>query len=168
MVVVTIVGILATLAFVTFRKWSDSSKTIEATSVMRAIAAAQERYRGENLAYLNVSSDGGATPSLTRYYPATPSGDGTRYAWARSSGPDYARWRLLAPNVKQPVAFGYATVAGLPGAAAPAVGLATAIDATAWASVANRPWFVVQSMGYAGSTSSVRVLSSFSNVIAEK
>jgi type II secretory pathway pseudopilin PulG len=133
MVVVAIIGVLAVIGVTMLRTHVESSKTVEATSVIQAIRAAQERWRAETQAYLSVST------SLTSWYPTATPGK-TKYHWVQPSGNDYANWRLLAVNVNVPVQFGYTTVAGAAGAALPV--LSTAQKPT-WATPVE-PWYVIQ------------------------
>ena len=57
MVVVVIVGILATVASVSVKKYVASSKTTEAIHMIGAIKAAQESFKDETFAYLPVSNE---------------------------------------------------------------------------------------------------------------
>ncbi|HET9959369.1 MAG TPA: type II secretion system protein, partial [Polyangiaceae bacterium] len=58
MVVVTLVGVLATIGVASFRKQVMASKSSEALSVVQALRGAEEAYRSENQLYLNVSTNG--------------------------------------------------------------------------------------------------------------
>lgn len=136
MIVVVIMGVLATLAIVSVRSYITRSRSVEARAVIGSIAAAQKRFRAENMTYLNVST------SITSYYPTTTP-DKTLYEWHRPSGNNYANWERLAPDVTQPVHFGYATVAGLPGGTLPVIGVPMA---SAWPTPVE-PWYVIQAIG---------------------
>src|SRR5215470_6535239 len=68
MTVVVIVGVLATLGLVAYRKFITSSKTSEAIYMVGSIRAAEESYRAETLRYLDVSS------GFSKLYPATTPG----------------------------------------------------------------------------------------------
>ncbi len=141
MTVVVITGILAAIGTATFRKHIYTSKTGEVTSVVRAIAAAQERFRGETLLYMPVS--GTASADLTRYYPMATPGL-TKFHWDRAgAGNDYANWKRLGPVVPGPVQFGYASIAGAPGTPPQPAGLSTTIP---WGAV-NDPWYIIQAAG---------------------
>ncbi len=141
MTVVVITGILAAIGTTTFRRHISSSKSGEVTSVMRAIAAAQERYRGESLLYLPVS--GTASTDLDDYYPMATPGT-TKYDWNQAGGNDYANWRLLGPTVSGPVQFGYAVIAGGAGVTPPQpAGISETIP---WG-VATDPWYIIQAAG---------------------
>ena len=114
MVVVIIVGILATLAVVGYRKLVQSSHVSEATNMVQSIRVAQEAYHGETQQYADIST------SLTSWYPAT--GDGkhvTAWGGACSNCVTGQSWTVLPVHVDGPVLFGYATKAG-PAASNPA------------------------------------------------
>ena len=66
MVVVVIVGILATVASVSVKKYVASSKTTEAIHMIGAIKAAQETYKDETFTYLPVST---GLESAKDFYP---------------------------------------------------------------------------------------------------
>ena len=114
MIVVVIVGILATLAVVGYRKLVTSSHVSEATNMLQAIRVAQEGYHAETQQYANVSQ------SLTSYYPqASPIGTKLT-AWGAdcsSQCQSGMQWTMLPLHVDGPVLFGYATIAGPAGTA---------------------------------------------------
>src|SRR5271167_3607225 len=75
MIVVAIVGVLATLAVVGYRKLVQSSHVSEATNMVQNIRVAQEGYHSETQQYANISanfpSGNGQTTGI--FYPlATP------------------------------------------------------------------------------------------------
>ena len=109
MVVVMLVGILASVGVSYFRSEVAASKTSEAAAVIQAIRAAEEAYRSENQTYLDVSTEGA-------WYPSGTFGRTVR-TWEQKAGThaDLARWQLLGPRVTQPVMFGYLVYAGAPG-----------------------------------------------------
>lgn len=111
MVVVVIVGILATLAVVGYRKIVQSAHVSEATSMVQNIRVAQEAYHAETQHYANVSSD---MTSLTSYYPAAPKyGVLTGWGGPCSGCLSGMTWTMLPLHVDGPVLFGYTTVAGV-------------------------------------------------------
>jgi prepilin-type N-terminal cleavage/methylation domain-containing protein len=139
MTVVVIMGILASIGVATFRKHIYSSKSGEVTSVVRAIAAAQERFRGETLLYMAVSgTDAG---NLDDYYPMTTPGT-VKYDWNQVGGNNYANWRRLGPAVPGPVQFGYATIAGPPGVPPQVPGMGP----IPWGTV-SEPWYIIKAAG---------------------
>src|SRR5262245_41763430 len=74
LVVVAMVGVLAALAIVGYRKYLHGASSGEARAIMQGIRAGQENYRGETLVYLGCSGCGGqpCAPgggSLATHYP---------------------------------------------------------------------------------------------------
>ena len=115
MIVVIIVGVLATLAVVGYRKMVLASHVSEATGMVQNIRVAQEGYFAETRQYANIST------SLTTFYPQTSpayaigvTGWGGPCGGSCNSPLD---WSQLPVHVDGPVLFGYATVAGPPGQA---------------------------------------------------
>src|SRR5437588_12322613 len=86
--VVAIVGILATLGLVAYRKFITSSKTSEAIYMVGSIRAAEESYRAETLRYLDVSA------GFTKLYPTETPG-AFKSAWDNPSHADITAWRQL-------------------------------------------------------------------------
>jgi type IV pilus assembly protein PilA len=112
MIVVVIIGILATLAVVGYRRMVTSSHVSEAVGMVNNIRVAQEGYHSETQQYANISQ------SLTSWYPqATPTGR-LYTAWGAKCSSQCAQsmdWAMLPLHIDGPVLFGYATVAGGPG-----------------------------------------------------
>ncbi|MEB2313455.1 MAG: prepilin-type N-terminal cleavage/methylation domain-containing protein [Sorangiineae bacterium] len=138
MAVVVIVGILAAVGVVTMRKYIFGSKSVEALSMIQAIRAAQERWRAENQAYLDVSD------TIDTWYPMeNKQPSSTYYSWGGGTSPLAGRWRLLNVSVSDRVQFGYTTKAG------PAFTAMTPLSVAnppTWP-VANGPWYVIQAKG---------------------
>jgi type IV pilus assembly protein PilA len=115
MIVVVIVGVLATLAVVGYRKMILSSHVSEATGMVQNIRVAQEGYFSETRQYANIST------ALNTYYPqSSPSYSTGVTAWGGACGGSCNTnldWSQLPVHVDGPVMFGYATVAGPPGQA---------------------------------------------------
>ena len=109
MIVVVIVGVLAALAVVGYRRLVTTSHVSEATNMVQAIRVAQESYNSDTMQYANISA------TLTSYYPQTsPTGILTT-AWGgpcTSQCQANMQWTMLPLHVDGPVLFGYATVAG--------------------------------------------------------
>lgn len=109
--VVIIVGVLATLAVYGIRKYIFSAKTSEAVSMMTLIKAAEESFKDETYAYLDVSKD------YTSLYPMTTPGT-SKYAWETARTDDVAKnWKTLGVHTTSPVQYGYAVVAAPAGTA---------------------------------------------------
>lgn len=111
MAVVGIVSILAIIGLVALRKRVFGSKSTEALAMIQSIRAAEERWKAENLQYLDCSPTGA-------WYPADPTQDTRavkRYFYVQPGGhPDAACWTALRPVAVAPVEFGYLVNAGLP------------------------------------------------------
>ena len=138
MAVVVIVGILATLGAVGYRKYINSAKSSEAVWMSNGIRAAQEAYRAETLMYLDVST------ALTNYYPSATQG-AFKTQWGGGTDALAQRWRVLGTVTDGAVYFGYAVVAGAPNAVV-ADGLEAGFNVTLpteW----NEPWYIVQARG---------------------
>ncbi len=114
MAVVAITGILGALAVATLRQRALMSDVTSAQVVVRAIAAAEEHYRAENQVYLNVSSTGDAGWYPLKTIPKNTKASFWRTVPGDTSDAETVRWRLLAPDIRQPVSFGYKANAGLP------------------------------------------------------
>ena len=145
MVVVTIAGILATLAFVSLRRHSSASKRVEPLSMVQSIRAAQERYRAQYMLYLNVSTD-------NNWYPRSVLDAANRYKVGsfllppEEGHPDNARWLDLRPTSIGNVQFGYITKAGVAGQTPPAPSSPTGFTGFAWP-VATDNWYVIEALG---------------------
>ncbi|XXX71614.1 type II secretion system protein [Sorangium sp. So ce134] len=145
LVVVGMVGILAALALVGYRRYMNAAGIAEPKAVIQGIRGAQESYKAEMLVYLNVSS------ALDAWYPSATLDD-HKHAWGGSHA-DADNWRLLNVTTDGAVRFGYATVAGV----------GTSFTATAHAGFTwhglpespltdtnfapNGPWYIVQAAG---------------------
>ncbi len=134
--VVVIVGILATIGLVAYRKFITSSKTSEAIYMVGSIRSAEESYRAETLSYLDV------TAGFANFYPTGTVG-GFKTAWDNASHTDYGRWRQLGARPDGPVYYGYKVAAGGAGATPPALDIA---KSPTW-SATTGPWYVIEARG---------------------
>jgi type IV pilus assembly protein PilA len=116
MVVVVIVGVLATLATYSVRNYLASSKVSEAVSMMTGIKSAEEAYKAETFVYLDVSTD--FAPG--NGYPSTTVGK-FKTAWGDTTTPVGKRWNTLGVRADGPVQFAYYVVATAPGANSPSL-----------------------------------------------
>ena len=133
MVVVAMIGVLAALAMVGYRKHMYAAQASEASTMISAIRAGEENQRAETLGYLQCSS------KLDEYYPhAAP--DQSKWNWNNPAHPKFGCWHQLGAKSSAPVRFVYAVVTGLPGETPPPVpGLASQ---PTWP-VPTEPWYVV-------------------------
>jgi type IV pilus assembly protein PilA len=126
-VVVTIVGVLAVIAVVGYRKLVLSAKVSEAKNMISAIRIAQEDYKVERGVYANIGP--GFCPGTGDFVGKT--------GWDKTCSGGAATWATLPVHVDGPVQFGYATVAPpgvLPG------GMAW-VDTTK--ADFTKPWYVI-------------------------
>jgi type II secretory pathway pseudopilin PulG len=135
MTVVVIVGVLAMIGLVAYRKFILSSKTSEAIYMVGAIRSAEEGYRAETLAYLPVS--------FTTYYPSTTQG-AFKTQWGDTSTAVGKSWATLGARPDGPVYYGYLADAGGAGVVPPTLtGLKTS---PTWPTTTG-PWYVVFARG---------------------
>ncbi len=110
--------------------------------MIQSIRAAEERYKAENLTYLDVSTG-------SSWFPAAPAGRTKRFFYGNTAHNDFARWRLLNPAVTGQVEFGYLVNAGPPTVAMtpPAV----PVPNFAWPANNTEHWYVIQAAADANS-----------------
>lgn len=140
MIVVAMVGVLAALATVGYRRYISSAKTGEATQMLGTIKASQEAFKAETFRYLDVS------PDLETYYPQGEREIGTaKYAW-EGGEPSSARanFQTLGVNSSGPVHFGYACVAG--GATEDLPELPLGFETPDWPETGG-PWYIAVAKG---------------------
>src|SRR5690349_899332 len=108
-VTVVIIGILAVIAVVAYRRKIAATRTAEATNMITMIRRSQEEYKSEKGVYANVTS------SITAFYPnATPNAKLTQWgAPCTVCGTDPNAWDKINVHAAGPVLFGYATTAGI-------------------------------------------------------
>ncbi|HKO53012.1 MAG TPA: prepilin-type N-terminal cleavage/methylation domain-containing protein [Polyangiaceae bacterium] len=139
MIVIAIIGILATIASVSVKKYIASSKTSEAIQMIGTIKAAQESYKDETFNYMNVSPGISATSD---FYPNNPSPGQKKMNFA-GSGTGQANWATLGVHADAPVLFVYASTAGIASAKPTATG--SDITVANWPSAAlGKPWYIVK------------------------
>jgi prepilin-type N-terminal cleavage/methylation domain-containing protein len=136
MVVIVMISILSAIAYPSLRRRLLVTRGREGVALMQTIALAEEGYRSEHMVYLTASPQGA-------FYPATtPSGNQMHF---RQPGhADYARWEVLAPELRSLTWHGFQVTAGLPG---PTAGQFPALDAALQLplpAAAPTAWFVIQ------------------------
>jgi type IV pilus assembly protein PilA len=156
LITVGMIGVLAAIGIVGYRRYVYSAQSSEAKAVIQAIRAGEENFKGEMLVYLNVSA------SLTDYYPNTTPND-SRWNWIQPGDARYTAvvtpcaqgmcggWSLLNVSTAGPVRFGYAVISGIGGTltAPPAMTTAPTMPTLA----AGVPWYVIQAINQHNPTS---------------
>ncbi len=134
--VVAMIGVLAALAIVGYRRYLISARTGEAKDIIGAIRIAEESFRAETMGYLNCSP-------TNKWYPAMP--DGKKRHWIQTHD-DSQCWTMLNVNVDAPTSFGFILKAGAPGdnTSPPATCLTGGAN---WPATITEPWYVVQANG---------------------
>jgi type II secretory pathway pseudopilin PulG len=149
MIVVLIVGVLAMLAVVAYRRWVRTSYVAEAQDMVGNIRSAEEAFASENGVYLDVSGCLGANCS----YPlVAPSNVKTAWGGACGSCPNVKSdgtpitWASLNVSSGAPVIFGYSVIADQAQTPASRIGTikvnGQAIDYSAMANGA--PWYFIE------------------------
>lgn len=111
-VTVVIIGILAVIALVAYRRQIAATRTAEATRMITNIRGGQEAHKAEKGVYAHVSSN------ITAFYPnATPGANLTQWGGpcTNCAGGDVNGWDKINVHSDGPVIFGYATTAGIGG-----------------------------------------------------
>jgi type IV pilus assembly protein PilA len=155
MIVVAIVGVLATVAVVGYRRYVLNAKVTEARTVISAIRLAQEDTRAERGTYANIG---------TTYCPAAAGVSNLKVGWDTSCNGGSATWQTLPVHIDGPVQFAYATVAGTTTMAGNPLGTSW----VAWNSPTATPWYVISAkcdLDGVASDSTELVGSSFQNTI---
>lgn len=109
--VVAIIGVLATIAVYSLRKYIQYSKTAEAGEIIGAIKAGEEAYFDETFRYLSAADSGNP-----EFYPDSPTGapGSVKIQWggAGSCTGCAASYRTLGVMPNAAVLFRYTTTAG--------------------------------------------------------
>ena len=140
MTTVVIVGLLATLAVYSVRKYVASSKTSEAIEMIGAIKGAEETYKDETFTYLGPSADF----STSSFYPNNPLPGRQKMPWG-GAGPGLNQWQQLGVTASAPLLFTYACVAGASGGNVPSPsGDSGNITIGNWPTTTAGPFYVVK------------------------
>jgi type IV pilus assembly protein PilA len=133
MIAVMLVGVLAFLAIVGYRRWVLSSHMTEATDLLADVRKAEEQFRSELGVYLKVSASLNRADLCPTYKPKSAT------AW----NPTCGQWSRLNVMPAAPVYFGYAVVADP--VATPASLQVSVVQNGAsldLSSLAGQPWYV--------------------------
>jgi len=110
MMVVAIIGLLATLSIVVYRRWVRSSYVTEAQDMVSNIRSAEEAFAAENGAYLDVTGCVGAGCTYPLQHPAdSKTAWGGPCSWCTNPT---VGWNGLNVQSSAPVIFGYSVIAG--------------------------------------------------------
>lgn len=153
--VIAMIGVLAAIATVGYRKYLHGAHTSEAKAVISAIRIAEESARAETLQYVGCG---------TNWYPNAPNGN--KWHWINPGHPNFACWRALNVINDTPTMFGFIVLQGPPGVAVTAL-QGGWTDPPVWPGAPNEPWYTVEARGDAdGNGSQSRfVASSFNGEI---
>ena len=109
MIVVVIIGVLAAIAIISYRKYVQHSKTSEAYTMLGDIRAKQEAYRAEFSQYCKVN---GSLAEGLRHPSSAPRADGRKVAWDNPA--PSIEWQQLGARPDGATYLGYVTTAGIP------------------------------------------------------
>lgn len=140
MVVVAIVGVLAVLGLVILGKHNRQARMHETLAMVQSIRVAQERWRAENLTYLDVSAS-------HQWFPRDPTGVGDQrisFLQGLSSHADNGNWILLNPTSNPFVYGGFLTNAGLSND--PMTLPEETVTGLTWPSSPPDAWYVIQAI----------------------
>jgi prepilin-type N-terminal cleavage/methylation domain-containing protein len=179
MIVVAIVGVLAVLGTVAYRKMILGSHTSEATHMVQAIRVAQEAYHAETQNYVSTSSDGISAAQLFPLKNSPPGAWKTPWVTPALAVPiaqcippsvagDPSCFSLLPVHTNDPVMYGYATLAGNSTNAFPNIALPnTTLPPAGTPAPPATDWYWITASGNpsgkAGSLWSYVVANSFAN-----
>jgi type IV pilus assembly protein PilA len=108
--VVVVVGVLAVIAFVGYRRHRAAARMSEATQLITQIRSAQTEYKAETGVYANVSKN------VDSFHPnSSPGRSATQWGSDCTACNEPQGWQRLKIHPETPVVFGYATVAGVGG-----------------------------------------------------
>jgi prepilin-type N-terminal cleavage/methylation domain-containing protein len=154
MIVVVIIGILAAISVVGYRKYIASARVSEATAMLAEFASKEQLYFLDNGAYLEAHNTGtdttatlrtsSANESTAEFWPHAPDSkwDSAREAFAVAPMP--TSWRRLGIRPRWPQLFcTYMVNAGCPASGACPDPSAHPVGAMMWGATAklNVPWF---------------------------
>jgi Tfp pilus assembly protein PilE len=141
MIVVAIVGVLAVLAVVSYRKILNSSKVAEATHMVQAIRVAQESYHAETGAYAKISN------TLNDTICPAHGGVGYQALWNPACNGGKVAWSTLPVHSDGALQFQYATVAGTAADGLPAIPSGMALPVSFGATAPTTDWFAISARG---------------------
>ena len=152
LVTVAMIGVLAALALVGYRRFIHSAQSAEAKSVIHMIRGGEEAFKAEYMVYMDCSN---GTLSLGNYYP-NPTPNDARMNWIQPGNARYATapapcaagmcggFAALNVATDAPVRFGYAVVAGV---GSPVIAPTAFSTPPTMPALANGvPWYTIQAV----------------------
>ena len=134
MAVVTIIGILASVAVYGMRKYIRASKTAEATSMIANIRAAEEAYRDETFKYLGLSN-------FDSWHPVNDPQPKV-YSWGFDNGEITQVFATLGVQPTGPVRYVYTVFAGDVGSSTPALPTEASLSSFNFPAITG-PYYVI-------------------------
>jgi Tfp pilus assembly protein PilE len=168
MIVVVIVGILAAISVVSYRRYIGRARISEATAMLAEFTTKEQAHFLDTGGYMEAHRDTSLAQSLnedsSQFYPSDPGAyfDSVRTPVAIDSLPQSWKFLGIRPRWKQLYCTYLANVGGVPPTGAPP-DPSWAIGSKLWASAPNVPWFYVLAAcnlnGQAGWPAFVTILS---------
>ncbi len=154
-IVVVIVGLLATLAVVGYRRIVTSAHSAEATQMVNAIRVAQESYRAETGSYAGVNATiawgdtSGALTNGAETYPQQGALGSRKMAWGAPCTWCAIDMNTLPVHTDGPVMYGYTTIAGVAGVGPTAAQAGARVNGATvvWPTNPTTDWYVVSGVG---------------------
>jgi type IV pilus assembly protein PilA len=129
LVVVAMIGVLATIAIVSIRRYMQHARIADEKKVLEAITVGLKNYNNETGGYPNCSA------SFVAWYPMDP--NGKKHRFTNPAHGDHACWSLLHIDTDAPIYSSYSLRAGAGGTPMPTplfvkVGLTLGTPPDAW------------------------------------
>lgn len=141
MIVVALIGVLALVAAVSYRKWIRNAYLGEAQEMLTNIRTAEESFKAENGVYLTVSN----SLATSNLYPMTSPTGSSKTEWgAACNACTGGGWAALNVSPSGAVRFGYALVAGNTGGSPPSISVNG--QSKSLADIAAQPWYVAEAI----------------------
>jgi type IV pilus assembly protein PilA len=131
MIVVAMVGILATLAIIGYRQYIHRAQTGHTKDLMAGLIAGQHRYHSDTGGFLNCSD------AWTDWYPMAPTN--RKRSFHNPSHADYLCWRMIGADANGATYAGFSMRAGTAVEAAPPVLTKRVFN---WPAP-SEPWFIL-------------------------
>jgi len=149
MIVVVIIGILAAISMVGYRKYVARARLSEATAMLAEFSAKEQLYFLDSGQYMEAHNDTGAAsyPSVnetsSEFWPQDPGAHFDSAREPKAVAPLPASWRSLGVRPRwQQLYCTYLVNAGAPPTPAnPVVTIPGTVGPTVWAATPNVPWF---------------------------